>query len=272
MTVIPPCLISADRFGLPTSPLIRDVSLASWPSGRSETVTTLSERLSFSPGVDTFPAPSDEAKRLYYPRPGWAPLPEAGARALLVAGIPRPSKTVYLLSIAQHLTLRFRQLSPRPFVGRPQACRRNRHSPTSSCVIDEILTLFDHTFLADERYYLETVVNVGPCRSTTADPLFGKGIGLHLDSGTSLSLTERHRAIPRCGLNLGTCPRYFVFVNLTAETIGKLLPGALSEDELNALALASANRFLFDVPELSGASPQALPRRRIRSANPVPYP
>jgi hypothetical protein len=197
-------------------------------------VTTLSERISFCPGVDAVAALDDKTKRFYYPRPGWKPLSEAGVRALLGAGIPRPSETIYLLSIAQHLPPRFRQLFPRPFVGRPRVHRRNRHSSTSSSVIDEILASFDDTFLDEECYSLETVVNVGPCRSTTADPLLGNGIGLHLDSGSRLPLNARHRAIPRCGLNLGTHPRYFVFVNLTVEMILKLLPGVLSEDDLNS--------------------------------------
>jgi hypothetical protein len=67
-------------------------------------------------------------------------------------------------------------------------------------------------------------VNAVNLRTVTVDATTGKRIGMHVDSDSHLPLTQRYLAPHRICVNLGSEPRYLLFVNLS---IGQLIASAL---------------------------------------------
>jgi len=59
--------------------------------------------------------------------------------------------------------------------------------------------------------------------TVTIEPRTNRFIGLHIDSWDGFSLADRGRASNRVSVNVGTTPRYFLFVNQTLTTIADAL-------------------------------------------------
>jgi hypothetical protein len=60
-------------------------------------------------------------------------------------------------------------------------------------------------------------------QTVTIEPKTNQFIGLHVDSWDGFGLTDRDRASNRISVNVGTTPRYFLFVNQTLTTIATAL-------------------------------------------------
>jgi hypothetical protein len=66
-------------------------------------------------------------------------------------------------------------------------------------------------------------VNLPGLETVTFDPADRKFLGLHLDSWDGQPLERRARSLNRICINIGSKPRYFMFLNLSMTSIARLL-------------------------------------------------
>jgi hypothetical protein len=192
-------------------------------------------RLRLNSGVER-PSPADARLPCKHdavvPKEDWRELTE-GESTLVTApsSTPRPCATVQIVSAPAELLEISRRIGLQELTGQEEVQRIAMERPEEFGSFMGVARRFGESLLDRKEGFSSQSVrcerNTG-LRSGTLDQKSGQYVGLHIDNWDALPMHLRDNSRSRLIFNLGTEPRFAVFINLTVTRMAQMMAAAMS--------------------------------------------